>query len=110
MVKKKDTKKIADILRELLQEKGIHLEKVVVFGSYAKRTYKGDSDIDIMVVSRAFEDKDIFERAAMTSGIHRELVRKIMTPIDIIYLSTTEWENGNSLIVHYAKEGEAVFL
>ncbi|MFW0860170.1 MAG: nucleotidyltransferase domain-containing protein [Dehalococcoidia bacterium] len=109
MAEKRSVKELTDILRELVERKGIDLERIVVFGSRAKGIYREDSDIDIIVVSKAFENKDIFERVGMTSGIHRELVRKIMMPVDIVYLSVSEWESGDSLIVHYAKEGEEAY-
>jgi len=48
-----------------------------MFGSYARDTQREDSDIDIIIVSRDFRDKSIFERAELTTGIGRELVRKV---------------------------------
>lgn len=104
MAKKIDIKHIEHTLKELLQNKGIDIHKIVVFGSFAKNTQKKDSDIDIIVVSKDFRDKDIFARVRITRGIHRQLVEKIVKPFDIIYYSDREWEKGNSVIINAAKE------
>jgi len=46
----------------------------------------------------------------LVSGIHRELVEKIIMPVDIMYYSPEEWEKGNSLIINAAREeGEVVY-
>ncbi|MFH1052632.1 MAG: nucleotidyltransferase domain-containing protein [bacterium] len=39
-----------------LQEKGLYFKKVILYGSHAKGTAKTDSDIDIMLVSKLFDD------------------------------------------------------
>lgn len=51
-------------IREL-KEMGISVEKVVLFGSYAKGMPREDSDIDFLVVSRDFGNKNIRERLEM---------------------------------------------
>lgn len=100
---KREIVKIIQILQKLFKEKGIELSKVVLFGSYAKEK-KAYSDIDIIVVSKDFRDKDIFEKVNIARGIHRKLVKEIMKPFDIMYYSDEEWENGNSLIINSAKK------
>lgn len=94
----------------LLEKKGIRVNKIIVFGSHAKGKVKEESDIDIIIVSKDFRDKDIFERVKLTRGVNRGLVKKFMKPFDLIYYSDEEWENGNSLIINAAKEeGEVVY-
>lgn len=106
---KKDAIKISSILRELFDKKGISIYKVIVFGSYAKGKQKIDSDIDLIVVSKDFRNKSIFDRAELTIGIGRELVKKTKRPFDILYYSDYEWKNGNSLIINAAKkEGKVI--
>ena len=97
------------ILKDLTRQKGIDVDRIVVFGSYARGEEKKGSDIDIIIVSRNFEGKDIFERVEIASGLHRELVEKTMMPADIMYYSPTEWEQGNSLIINQAKEEGIVY-
>ena len=101
---KREIIKIKEILKTLLKERGIDVEKIVVFGSYAKSKEKEDSDIDIMIVSKDFRNKDIFQRVELTRGIHRKLIDEIMKPFDIMYYSDKEWVAGNSLIINAAKE------
>jgi predicted nucleotidyltransferase len=105
---KREIIKIKKILKTLLKERGIDVEKIVVFGSYAKSKEKEDSDIDIMIVSKDFRNKDIFQRVELTRGIHRKLIDEIMRPFDIIYCSDEEWVAGNSLTINAAKEGGVV--
>jgi len=102
--------KAGRILKRLLERRGIEVHKIVVFGSYAKGKEKKESDIDIIIVSKDFENQDIFGRVETTAGIHRELVEEIMIPVDIMYYSVKEWEKGNSLTINAAKqEGEIVY-
>lgn len=108
MAKRKNIKTI-NILKELVKQRGMDVDRIVIFGSYARGEEKKGSDIDIIIVSRDFEGKDIFERVEITSGIHRELVERIMKPVDIMYYSPTEWEKSNSLIMNQAKEEGVVY-
>ena len=107
---KREIINIKKILIESLEARGIDTEKIVIFGSYAKGEEKKDSDIDIIIVSRDFRNKNIFERVEITRGIHRKLIEEVMKPFDIIYYSDEEWEIGHSLIINEAKEeGEVVY-
>jgi len=102
--------KLRNILENLFQEKGIDLNKVVVFGSWAKNTQKKDSDIDLIIVSKSFRNKGLFERVELVTGVGRELVKRTKIPFDIMYYSDEEWESGNSLIINAAKEdGKVIF-
>ncbi len=103
-------RKIYRLLRIMLEEKGINIYKIIFFGSFAKNTQRKDSDIDIIIVSKDFRNKNIFERIEYTIGINRKLVRQFKKPFDIIYYSDEEWEKGNSLLIHSAKiEGEVIY-
>lgn len=102
-------RKIYKIISELLQEKRIRIYQIVFFGSFVKGNLREDSDIDIIVVSKDFRNKSIFERAELTIGLDRELVKRLKKPFDIIYYSDEEWEKGNSLIISSAKkDGEVI--
>lgn len=101
---------ISDILEELLQKKGISIQKIIIFGSYIRGTQREDSDIDIIIVSRDFRDKSIFERVELTAGIGRELVRKVKKPFDLLFYSDDEWDENRSLVISMAKEeGEVIY-
>lgn len=101
---KHSREKLKTVLTEVLQSRGISVQKAILFGSYAKNLESKESDLDLVIVSRDFRGKDIFEKAALTRGVHHELVRRIDKPFDILYCSDTEWEEGNSLIIQAARE------
>jgi len=108
MAKRKYIKAIRT-LRNLIKQRGLDINRIIVFGSYARGEEKKGSNIDIIIVSRDFEGKGIFERVEITSGLHRELVEKTMMPADIMYYSTAEWDEGNSLIINQAKAEGIVY-
>jgi hypothetical protein len=55
---------------------------------------QAESDVDMVLVSPAFEGKDIFQRAEMTKGMHRKLVRRFEMSFDIVLCSVSEWLHG----------------
>lgn len=108
---KKEIKAIGKTLYGLLHLKGITIKNIILFGSYAKGRARVGSDLDIIVVSKDFRGKDIFEKVELVSGIHREFVKKIKRPVDIVYYSDIEWNKGHSLIINAAKkEGKSIYL
>ncbi len=107
---KKEFMKIQKILQELFEERGISLAKIVLFGSYAKDEERPDSDIDLIIVSKDFRGKNIFEIAKLVSGVNRELVNITRKPFDILYYSDQEWKAGRGLVLSAAKkEGKVIF-
>lgn len=87
---------IEQTLLELCAERAIPVESVKFFGSHALGTAHNESDVDIVLISSGFEGKDIFQRAAMTKGIHRVLVKRFKVPFDIVFCSVSEWMHGSS--------------
>ncbi len=108
MVKGK-IKEAVGLLGDFLARKNISVEKVIVFGSQARGDTGKYSDIDIAIISKDFEGKDIFEKAEMLKGLKWFLTERILLPFDIVPLSPSEW-NGSSLIAQFAKEGFEVSL
>jgi predicted nucleotidyltransferase len=96
-------------IRQLLKEKGIITDKVVLFGSFGRGTEKADSDIDLIIVSRSFRNKSVFERVELTTGIGRKLVKTFKKPFDLMFYSDLEWEDGGSPVIHAAKQ-EGIIL
>lgn len=58
-------KKIARDYRQLLEEKNIPVQKIILFGSQAKGTAKSDSDIDLCIVSPKFGRDRFAERVTL---------------------------------------------
>jgi predicted nucleotidyltransferase len=101
---------LKSLLEKLFNERGISISKIIIFGSFAENKLKEDSDIDVIVVSRDFREKGIFERVKMISGIGRELVQKFKIPFDLILYSDEEWETQNYLLILEAREkGEVIY-
>lgn len=98
MAKKTTVLKAVELLSSLLGERGLHVDHIILVGSQARRTHTGHSDLDLLVVSRDFEGRDIFERQALISGVHRKLVREIDIPVDLLLYSVTEWQNRTTLM------------
>ena len=74
--------------------------EIILYGSYAKGTAREDSDIDFVVVSESFNNKDIFQRAKMIypANFCRDY------PLDVVLLSINEWKKKKGIITHIIKE------
>jgi len=105
----KRTSEIIKFLNECLQEKGLNVSKIVVFGSQARRTATEESDIDIAIISEDFTKKNIFKRANLTKDAEIRTIKKFMVPLDIITLTPEEYDNRTSLAAEYAHEGKVVY-
>lgn len=60
-----DTKtitRVEEIVRTVAEEQGYQLAELVVFGSRARDDYSPESDIDVLIVSSAFEGMDTLSR------------------------------------------------
>ncbi len=57
------SKELLDIINEYISKlsKEIKIDKVILFGSYAKGTNREDSDIDLAIFSDAFNEMDRVE-------------------------------------------------
>jgi len=105
---KKQVLKVVNYFEARLKEHGLQKFRLIVFGSHASGRSHPASDIDIAIVSDEFEGKDIFERAKMTQDAEFLTVRMYKVPLDIITLSTREFQESKSPIVEYIKQGATV--
>ncbi|MCK5341789.1 MAG: nucleotidyltransferase domain-containing protein [Candidatus Heimdallarchaeota archaeon] len=80
---------------KLLEEQGLNVQQIVVFGSQVEGNTSEESDIDLAVVSEDFKKMDIFERANLTKYAEIETIKKFMIPLDIITLAPNEFENSS---------------
>lgn len=101
--------KAVKFLERCLRENGLNISKIILFGSQAKRKATKESDIDILIVSEDFRNKDIFERAKLTKDAEIKTIKKFIVPIDILTLTLEEFEGETSLIAAYAKDGEVIY-
>jgi predicted nucleotidyltransferase len=94
---------IQKFIREIFKHRGIDITDVIIFGSHEAQKKKSDSDIDVIIVSNHFENRDLFERIALSDGLHKKLVQRFRKPFDLMYYSNEEWSNGDSLIIKMDK-------
>ena len=83
-----------------------NIRKIGIFGSFAKNTQREDSDIDLVVISKDFQEKDFWQRINVLS----EAIYEIFVPIEAMAFTPEEWERGDSSIADYAKKKEKVFV
>jgi predicted nucleotidyltransferase len=105
----KRAKEVVRFFSACLKEEGLKISKIIVFGSQAKGTATGESDIDIVIVSEEFRRKNIFKRAEMTKDAEIRTIKKFLVPLDIITMTPEEYENRTTLMAEYAHEGEVVY-
>lgn len=92
-----------------LEDNGINVSKIILFGSHARGAATPESDIDIIIVSDDFEGKDLLARAQMTKDAEISAIKRFMMPFDIITKTDAKLKNVDSLIADYAMEGEVVY-
>ena len=102
---KKTVLEIISSFRKAIESKGIKINKLILFGSYATGRYREDSDIDVVVISQDFNDKGYWERIDILSSA----IYQVFQPIEAVAMTPEEWERGKSLLVDYAKGGEVVY-
>ena len=102
-----DKKQVLDIIGRFkinLERQGISVDKIILYGSYARGNYYEGSDIDVLVVSKDFKNKDFWERIDI-------IVNALMLEpsyIEAYPMTPEEFENGDSMIALFAREGEVV--
>lgn len=106
---KKTVKRAITFLGQCLKQKGLSVEKIILFGSHAHGAATEESDIDVVIVSKDFRNKDIFERATLTMEAEVSTIKKFMIPLDIITMTPEELKRETSLITEYAKNGEVLY-
>lgn len=77
---------IKDIVRDIAQQYGV--ERVYLFGSYARGEARQDSDIDLRI------DKGRIRGLFQLSGFHLDIEEKLNTQVDVL---TTESLNEKFL-------------
>lgn len=97
--------KVIGRFREALERKGVHIERIILFGSYASGTHTQGSDIDLVVISNDFAGMGFWQRLNLLS----EAVYEVLKPIEAVAMTGAEWEKKESFIAKVARDGEVVF-
>jgi len=86
---------LIDFLKQSLIKTGIHVDSIALFGYALTGKMDKDSDIDLIIISSDFINIDLFERAKMTMKPETETIRKFKIPMDILNLSSDEYNDSN---------------
>ena len=90
--------------KKAIESVGVKPQKMILFGSYAVGRQRQDSDIDVVVISEDFENKNYWERIDILSAA----IYKVFKPIEAVAMTPREWQAGDSVIADYARNGEVV--
>lgn len=99
----RDIARAKKLLTLLLEEKGLDVTHIVLFGSAARDEKNKSNDLDLIVVSKDFSGQDIFDRVERTRGIHRKMVKTLRRPIDLMFFSEEEWLHSPAPIIETAR-------
>ena len=102
---KDNISEIISCFKKALEAKGIKIDKIILYGSWAEGTQREDSDIDLVVISKDFQEKDFWQRINVLS----EAIYEIFVPIEAMAFTPEEGERGDSSIADYTKKKEKVF-
>mgnify|MGYP006291651843 CR=1 FL=1 len=91
--------------REAIEARGVKPVKIILFGSYAAGTNQEGSDIDIIVISDDFTGRSYWERIDLLA----DAIYDIFAPVEATALTTDEWDQGDSFISEFARNGEVLF-
>ncbi len=95
---------IIERFRKSLTEHGLKVDNIVLYGSYFTGHYHEGSDIDLVVISKDFEGKGFLERVDMML----DALAEVFKPIEAYPMTPDEYENGDSMIALFARDGEVV--
>ncbi len=98
---KKSVLAIIAQFKKLLLEKGIKIDRMLLYGSYANGTQRADSDIDIVVISDNFNCMDYWQRLDILSDV----IGDIFQPIEAVAMTNEEWNSKSSMVTEYASQG-----
>jgi len=96
-------------LEERLIAENVNISRIILFGSQADGKASAESDVDLVLISKDFKNKNIFKRLEMIKKAEIATIKKFMIPIDIILMTPEEFKGETSLVSEYAKKGTVIF-
>jgi len=91
--------------RKAIESRGIKISKLILYGSYARGDYREGSDIDLILISEDFRNRDYWSRIDILS----EAIYDAFAPIEVVGFTPEEWDNQTSPLYDYAKQGEILY-
>jgi predicted nucleotidyltransferase len=83
-------------MHQTLEKHGID-NHIALFGSFNNGNSHEDSDIDMIIISKSFEGKNIFERVEMIVNPECEVRRNFIVPMDILTKTPEEYEESQPM-------------
>ena len=108
MVKRQSQiKRITRDLVASLKRKGIKVDRLILYGSYANGKPRPDSDIDVAVISSSFNNKNLLKRQELLG----EAIFGLGAPVEAIGYSYKEFVKRSSLsfLFDIASNGKTVY-
>jgi len=104
-MKDKDNKKkaVEEFIRKIKGEYGDKIEKIILFGSYARGDYRGESDVDIIVLWTGDEE----EGWRVTTKTAFNVLLNTGEYISIKIISPGDMEKDNIFIKNVLEDGIA---
>jgi uncharacterized protein len=90
-------------LKDLLLKTGLNVDSIALFGSALSGEMHEDSDIDLIIISADFRNKDIFERSQMTMKPEIDTLKKYKVSMDILNLSPEEYDDSKVKMYYNSK-------
>ncbi len=100
---------VISFFRKKLEQSGITIDAIILFGSYARNHQTMYSDIDLAVISEQFAGVHILDRVPMICKAEWATVERFHIPLDVILLTPEEYEQENSIRMSFIRQGIPVF-
>ena len=90
-------------LKKMLLINGLHIDSIALFGSALSGVMNKNSDIDLIIISPDFRNKDLFERSQMKMKPEIATLKKFEIPMDIINLYPEEYDDSKFKMYYQSK-------
>lgn len=108
---KREIRLIKETVSSVLDLSNVELNRIVLFGSYAKNEQSLNSDIDLIIVSKNFRNSTYFKRIDKVLNLNAALVKTIKKPFDVLLYSDIEWNDSATMMIREAKKnGKTLFV
>ena len=87
--------KIKKIINQVFEEKGIKVERIILFGSRARGDFRENSDWDLLII--VSNELDLEDKRKISKEIRIKLA-EIFIPCDVLIKSTSEIEYYSNFI------------
>ena len=94
---------IIQYLKVHLIQSGLNVDSIALFGSAMTGEMHEDSDIDLIIISSDFRNKDIFERTQMTMKPEIATLKKYKVSMDILNFSPEEYDDSKLKMYYDSK-------